>query len=364
MRVGFVFNHAGIVGGGEISFIDLIDAVQALGVQPIGIVPRPEEVSERLDALEIETAFVPWPSLRGWRLFAFGRVSNQARLLFEELDLDLVHINGARSMLYAGWAARRAGIPCLWHVRVLERDWILDRVRSRLASAIVANSRSVAETLAKLRPSPVPLHTIYNGVRVSEISACHPRDIHRTFSLPDAPVVLAVGRVTREKGYEDLIGASASMHRDGVRHSVVVVGRPADGLYSRELKTRVKDLSLSNWTWAGQRDDVPDLMQTATVLALPSHREGFSRVILEAWACGLPVVATRQGGPAELIRNNQDGLLVESHNPAALATDLARILSDQSLRNAIASRGKERVQDFSLARHAQQVVQVYREMIP
>ncbi|MFA7160328.1 MAG: glycosyltransferase family 4 protein, partial [Kiritimatiellia bacterium] len=132
-KVGFVFNSERIIGGGELSFIDLVGEIRKLGVSPVVFVPGPGEVIDRIVALGVAVHKTPWPPIRLRSIVDLPLRHARLAGLFRELGLDLIHANGARCMLYAGPAARRAGIPCVWHVRVLERDMILDRIRARYA---------------------------------------------------------------------------------------------------------------------------------------------------------------------------------------------------------------------------------------
>ena len=143
MNVGYIFNHEFILGGGEISFLDLLSEIRRFDVVPAAFVPAKGEITRRLDSMGIKWVESPWPHLNLFTVpFFLKRVGITARQ-FSAQNLDLVHVNGARSMLYAGPAARRAGVPCIWHVRVLERDGIIDMVRARYATAVVANSNAV-----------------------------------------------------------------------------------------------------------------------------------------------------------------------------------------------------------------------------
>ena len=348
MRVGFIFNHAKYVGGGEISFVELIEAVQHYDVHPVVFVPAYGGVYERLRALQIETVVFPLPTLRHPSALFFPIIGKRLAKKFQSLNLDLVHTNGARCMLYAGVAARQAHIPCVWHVRVMERDGFLDRLRGRLASAVIANSHAVAATLKPLLPPDLPVNVIYNGIDLKAFAQSAPADIRKVFGLNAAPVILSVGRITREKGLENLIKASVDLKQKLVAHSVVVAGPAPDRKYVEQLKAMVNQFELPGWIWAGVRNDIPSLMKGASALALSSHREGFSRVIVEAWASGLPVVATRQGGPAELVTHGENGWLVAPDHIAELADGLARLITDPALAQKLRDQGLKTAQKFSL----------------
>ena len=163
MRVGYIFNHAEIVGGGEISFIDLAGAIRAKDVEPIAIVPGEGQVHRRLTKLQIQTEQLFWPPITPSSLIAWPRHLQRTAGCFSRLKMDLIHVNGARSMLYCGPAARRMKLPCVWHVRVMERDRWLDRIRAAYASVIVANSQATAKSLSPFVSDKSKIKVVYNG---------------------------------------------------------------------------------------------------------------------------------------------------------------------------------------------------------
>ena len=362
MRVGFIFNHGEYVGGGEISFVELIDAIQHYDVHPVAFVPAYGGVYEQLRTMQIETVVFPFPTLRHPSALLFPIIGKRLAKKFQSLNLDLVHTNGARCMLYAGVAARHARIPCVWHVRVMERDGLLDRIRGRLASGVIANSNAVVATLKPLLPPNLSVNVIYNGIDLNAHAQSSPADVRKLFGLSAAPVILSVGRITPEKGLENLIKASMDLNRKLIAHSVVVAGPAPDPKYLGQLKAMAQQHELPGWVWAGLRNDVPSLMKGSTVLALSSHREGFSRVIVEAWASGLPVVATRQGGPAELIAHGDNGWLVAPNNIAELADGLGRLMADPALAQKLHNRGMKTAQQFTLDQMAGKTFDLYQAL--
>lgn len=366
-RVGLLFNHAEIVGGGEISFIDFAGALKGFDFEPVALVPGVGVVYDRLRAMGVEAHLMPLPAIRpGNAARIVGSYLRMARQ-FRELRLSLAHVNGARAMLYAGPAARRAGIPCLWHVRVLERDRLLDRLRGRYASAVIANSRAVASSLTPYLPAGKAAHVVYNGLDLNAWRDAASIDLGLLFKLPaGVPVVLAVGRLSRWKGFHDLIAACARLRAEGLEIACVLVGAPDrhDPGYADELRRQASAAGLSDtFVFAGWREDVPSLMKSAALLALPSHGEPFGRVVVEAWAAGLSVIATGAGGPAELIRDGEDGLLVPVGDVAALAASIRRLVGDSGLQTWLKTSGMARAGEFTLGAHAAGVVGIYKKVL-
>jgi glycosyltransferase involved in cell wall biosynthesis len=106
-------------------------------------------------------------------------------------------------------------------------------------------------------------------------------------------------------------------------------------------------------------EDVRPWYKAASVLLLPSDNEPFGRVLVEAMACGVPVIAMRSGGVPEIVRDGQDGFLVRDLSEMVEA--LSKVLRDEGLRNRLGRSGKERAQIFNLDAHVRGVVKVFEE---
>lgn len=364
-RIGYIFNSERIIGGGELSFIDLVDEIRALGVKPVVFVPGPGAVRDRIALLGIEVHETPFPPVRLRSLAGFARRHARLAGLFKDLGLDLVHANGARCMLYAGPAARRAGIPCVWHVRVLERDRILDRIRARCANVVIANSNAAAKTLRPFLPKSTGCEVVYNGIKLDQLSAAPVADLKTEFGIHGGPVILSVGRFSRGKAIDDLIRACRVLKNENMPLSCLLIGRalPEEADCEADLKALAGRLDLTNVIFPGWREDVPSIMKASSVFVLPSRVEAFGRGIPEAWACGLPIVATKEGGPAELITHEVNGLLVKVGDVDAIAWAIISVLRDRALAKRLAAAGREKAQAFSLLNHARRISGIYESIL-
>jgi glycosyltransferase involved in cell wall biosynthesis len=149
-----------------------------------------------------------------------------------------------------------------------------------------------------------------------------------------APLLLALGRLHDNKGFDVLVEAMAAL--------------PAAWLWlagSGPLDQALKDQAArrgvaSRIRFLGWRDDAAALFAAADVFVCPSRHEPLGNVVLEAWAHGVPVIATDHGGPAELVSHGRDGLLVAVDDAPALATAIDRVVADQALSNALATAGR------------------------
>jgi glycosyltransferase involved in cell wall biosynthesis len=269
----------------------------------------------------------------------------------------LVHAHGSRGALYAGLAVRRLGVPLVWHVRIDEPDPRLDPLLVRLASAIVANSAATAARPGALRAAAGKVTVVPNGVDLARFAPGPPDAALRGALGLDAtlPLVGFFGRLEHAKGVDVLLDAVARVHAK-LPATVLFVG---DGPLRAPLAARAAAGGLPV-AFAGRRDDVSELMRLCAVVVLPSRQEAFGRVLVEAMASGVPVIATAVGGIPEVCIDGLTGLLVPPEDPDALAVAIALTLTDQVATAARVAAAAAHVQArFDLAAHAAAVHAVY-----
>ena len=178
------------------------------------------------------------------------------------------------------------------------------------------------------------------------------------------PVVLYAGRLLRQKGVPELAEAAAILRARGVALRVRIAGAPDPANPSSLSERELAELGrMAPIEWLGHRADVPRLLADASVVCLPSWREGMPQVLLEAGACARAVVATDVPGCRELITHGETGWLVPPRNPLALADGLARLAGDPGLRHRLAHALRQRVvREFEAGLVADRIVSTYEEL--
>jgi glycosyltransferase involved in cell wall biosynthesis len=246
---------------------------------------------------------------------------------------------------------------------VLRRDLLLDRVRGYYASAEIPNSKAVAGSLRKCGVKNVSV--IYNGFDIDALKNAAGVDLHREYQIPShLPIILALGRLSALKGFDDLLDACNILSLKNIPYFCLILGKsfPDEKKYAASLLAKKESLRLSNVHFAGWRENATAFLKAATLLAVPSRSESFGRTIIEAWACGLPVVATNAGGPAEIIRHGENGYLVARKNPGELAAAMTELLADPVKRESLALSGMKAAAMFTLEGHRDSVVRLYHSL--
>jgi glycosyltransferase involved in cell wall biosynthesis len=199
---------------------------------------------------------------------------------------------------------------------------------------------------------PEQYRVILNGIELERFDAA-PR--------PVPGRVIALGRLSQQKRPDVAVEAFARVHGRLSESELLLAGRGPEEERVRELAGRLGVDGAVRFL--GPRDDVPELLATASCLVLSSDYEGCPLSVLEAMAAGVPVVATRVGGVPELVDDGRTGLLVEPGRPDLLADALARLLSNPAEAAGLGAAAREEARArFSRERMLAAVERVYDEL--
>ncbi len=359
----YVSHHAEIVGGGEISLLQLAGQLDRERWSPLMVLPGPGPMAAHCKRHDIPTFTLPMPSCR-WFSRDLRAGVTRLREIIRVTDAAVLHANGTRAMIYAGLAGRLEGRRVVWHVREAESDGLIDRLLSSLAHRIVVNSKAVAGRFS--HAAQAKLLCIYNGV---DLETYHPMpreagdDVRRRLGVPfHVPMVMTMGRFSPDKGHECVLETARLLAAPLPNLHWVLAG---EGDQRADLEARCRDLGLDGRIrFPGWLTDVPRALAGCDLFVLPSVREGFGRVLVEAMAMRKPVVAARTGGVPEVVVPGETGILVPPRNPEALAQAVRAMIANPKLAEYFGQNGRHRAEErFSLSRHVQAVSHVYDALV-
>jgi glycosyltransferase involved in cell wall biosynthesis len=251
-------------------------------------------------------------------------------------------------------------------VASLARQGPLGRARllalRRWAAAFVAVSGPIRDELAAAGIPPQRIRPIVNGVdtrRFAPADDAGRRRARRALALPPVATFVYAGRLAPEKGVDVLVDAWADARRGGAPGTLVLVG---EGPERGALERRARDRGvLGAVRFAGAADDVAPWLRAADAFVLPSRQEGTSVALLEAMACGLPVVATAAGGTGDAA--GPAALLVAPGDAPALAAALRAIVAEPDRAAALGRAARARaVERFGIEAVARRHRELYREV--
>ena len=320
------------LGGGEQVFIDLCGALASRGHEVLAVGQAESDAMDALDARsDLQCARVrchgTWDPLCRWAI---------ARLL-RRFEPDVVQTHMARASALGGRAARSAGYPTLAMLHTM--------IRLKYYRAIDLFVPTTADQVAYLRKNGVPADRIE---RIPHFRSLEPVAAAKAPRRTDA-AVKALGRFAHKKGFDVLLHAVAHAAAQGVPFRVEIGG---DGPERASLKALAARLGIGDRvTFCGWIEDVETFLADADLFVLPSRIESFGIVILEAMACGVPIVATRVSGPLATL-DEDTALLVPSDDPAAMA---AAMMAAFEAPDAAEARARAALASFK-ANYAEPVV--------
>lgn len=283
------------------------------------------------------------------------------------LQPDLVHTNSLKAGVYGTLAARLAGIPSIWHVRDrIDADYLprpavrlVRGLTRRLPARVIANSKATMATLQPARDSVVHDSVVPEVIEFPDAAPTR---------SPGALVVGIVGRITHWKGQHVFLEAFARAFPDGQQRAIVLgdaMFGSEEQRYAGALRAQVEQLGVADRVgFRGFRDDVfAELAEIDVLVHASITPEPFGQVILEGMAAGVPVVATRGGGPSEILSDGVNGLLYPPGDVQELARLLAVLDSDQELRERLAAAGLERARDFAPSVVSAKLLAIYGSVL-
>jgi glycosyltransferase involved in cell wall biosynthesis len=189
----------------------------------------------------------------------------------------------------------------------------------------------------------------------------------RPAGVPENEVrVMFPARILGDKGVNEFVAAARMLKAEGTRGRFILVGR-RDPLNP----TDVPEATIRGWEaeglveWWGFRTDMPTVLPQAHVICMPSYREGLPRGLIEAAACGLPIVTADVPGCREVVRHEDNGLLVPARDGRATAAALRRLIDDAGLRARMGARSRARaVAEFSVEQFVADTLAAYAAVDP
>lgn len=296
--------------------------------------------------------------------------------VYRRIQPHLVHHVAMKPILYgsvAAWVARVpvvinafAGLGYLFANSERQRGglhWVLVTalrwVIGRTGATVLFQNEADRDELVQAGVVPPSCTRIIAGSGVDTT----------TFSVkpcpPGTPLVVMPSRMLWDKGVGEFVQAARNLKGQGVDARFVLVGRCDD-----DNPAAIRREQLAQWVgegtveWWGHRDDMAAVYEGSTLVVLPSYREGFPKVLLEASACGRAIVATDVPGCRDVVQDGINGVLIPPRDPSALAGVIANLLLDRCTREMMELKGREMaVAKWAAPGISEQVLGMYHELL-
>lgn len=283
--------------------------------------------------------------------------------------IDILHTHGYRSDITGIIAAKIAGIPIISTVHgwtpvslKLRAYEVLGRLCLKSFTKILCVSKPLFTELSKTNSRPRKVVCLPNAVTVTDIQEEDRVAARRRLGIPDDTFMLVtVGRLSMEKGFDVLLDAFSRLEIGEKSVQLVFVG---DGPLRRELEEYAKQIGIGDRVrFAGFVVDVDHYYAVADLFVMSSHTEGSPMALMEAMACGLPVVATAVGGIPDIVQNGINGCLVPPAEPDALRIAIENVLKEPASALCMGEEARLSIlKNFSVTAWAKTLDCIYEEM--
>jgi glycosyltransferase involved in cell wall biosynthesis len=371
LRILHVLDSGGLYGA-EVVVLELATEQHRLGHRPAIVsigTPKSDEKPIEREARQRQIEVFPVRMAAGFNLLGMRRLVKLAR----EQSADVMHAHGYKPDILLGFVPRRLRRGALvttihgyTHTGGLNRmavyGWLDRRALGRMDGVVlVHDGMRAVQGLDRLHDPR--WRVIENGIPVNPAAVPRSALDPRLLAFCGArPVVGAVGRLSREKGFDVLLDAFAAAVRDGLEARLVIMG---EGPERAALEAAVAQRGLGHRVQLpGFVADAPSYLPLFDVLVLPSRSEGLPMTLLEALRAEVPVVATRVGGVPAVLDEGRRGLLVPPGDARALADGIRMLVCDRVQASAMAAAGRRAVAEhFTSARMAERYVALYRDAL-
>ncbi|MFW8600782.1 glycosyltransferase family 4 protein [Desulfobacterota bacterium M19] len=285
--------------------------------------------------------------------------------------VSIVHLNNILGGQLAGiLAAKLLRVPCVAHLRDFEAIDSVTKQYAKMVDAHIAISEAIKDNLLSLAIPEEKIVIIHDAIDLDDFKDNRPSEYLRTeFGIGNGEKLFGIfGRIIEWKGIKEFVHAAALIIQSQPNTKAFIVGDCSDGdnKYFTEIKNLIIYYGLEqNIILTGYRKDIPTFMGLIDVVVHASIRpEPFGMVIIEGMSMSKPIVATKNGGPLDIVVDGQTGFLVEPGDINGLADSVCRLLSDNTLATVMGKNGKDRVAAmFTKERYARQVEKVYTNLL-
>ena len=357
----------------------LIEELRARKI-PFTVVPMPQTFLKLSRETPIKSLILVVLALPGLSLYFLKLIA-----ALKSQNIRLFHTTGIKCHALSTLFGLVFRVPVLWHLRDILRPglthWALRVLRAIGQVHVIANSQATAEAfeLSSLKPvkslKPLKSRSIeifYNGLDPLVYRSIPNSKYREHFKISaEVPVIGIMGVLARWKGQLEFLAMARVLISNGIDARFVLIGdqiydTSGDRDFKEILIAKVKELGLETFVhFSGFEKDVPQVLNGLDILVHASNRpEPFGRVIVEAMACQVPVVASAAGGVLELIDDGKTGLLFKPGDVNSMAEAVKTLVKNPELRSALKKNGYENfLQRFTIEAHLSQLIQKYDRLL-
>jgi len=367
INILYVSSFGWLRGGGQISLWNLLTRLDRNKFNPILICPEQGDLLLACKKINIATEVIAFPNLRLWNLVP--ALVSLAKLLeiLKRYEIDIVHADDLRQVIYFGILKLFYRFRLIWHIRISWKNIFLDTIGFCLSKKIICTAKIIADKFQHLPKFREKGMVIYNAVDYDYFRPAEPNSgLKEQYNVYSQDFVIGtVCRLHPVKGIHLLVDAFVDINKSLEDTKLIIVGDGSEK-YKQDLEKRIEDLGIGNSVvFAGFQKDVRPFLSIMDFFILPTlEKEGSSRSILEAMACGIPVLTTDIGGNSELVENGITGIIIPKPKPTIIATETIRLLRQKERLVKMGREGRKRViEKFGISGNVRLTEDIYLSLL-
>ena len=361
-RILYLLLYGSRVGGGEIQYECLIQGLDRDRFQPIVVCPKAGDLTEAFEASGVKTHILRLPRWLQIQSFPFRSLATKKLVqLAQQYQVDLIH-SEHRMVPYLKAVSRSLEIPSVFHVRARIRPKHFQRLFLKSASAAIVIGDRYRDSLIKAGFDSDQIHLIFDATDTDRFRPI-PKPVNVLDRTTATIKIGLVGRIEPLKRQLDFLSAAKQIVQ--IRDSVAffLIGEVRVQSYFRQLRRYISQNQLdSNVAFTGKRDDMPGVLASLDLLVTLSG----GSVMIEALACGTPVVSASDADPTKLkiVKDQYNGLVVPAMDRQALTEAMLKLIDDPAYRQHLGRNARTHAENhFSQAVMIQKTEQVYHTLI-
>lgn len=381
--VVFVESYPQVIAGQQRTLLSLLEAWAEHNIPAAVLVPQEGVYVDELRRRGIDVWLVPQPEQLGryggaiyrdglctklkTRLQAAGYIRTLRREL-RQRRVRAVFCNDMRGILTAGIAARSLGLPVMTWDKLDKPHGRLDWFELPLLQRTAVISSAVLTKFPRwqVRRFQNRIELVPNGADLARFDAA--KSVRPELGLHDDDVVIGiVGTVCERKGHDRILAKLPQLLERVPQAFLLVVGSWDDDSSHRQFYESLphRDHPRVRFLGARNADEMPGIMRSLDILAVPSRHEGMGQVIAEAMACGIPVAGANAGGIPEIVADGETGLIFDGNDPDAVLRVLTTLCQDPDLRKRMGQAGRARAEThFNRPVQMRRVCDLFAELLP
>jgi len=364
-------NRIAEIGGAEVSLLNLVQEIQKYDYTPVVVLGSYGPLCKRLKKLNIKIYIYPlgFPHLKNPIPFLKSLLFLYHIIKTEKVQL--IHSNTLWDNQYGVLSAKLSGIPHILHVRGFPEQKASWKSLYNMGSLAICNSEDTKRTFSKYGGFRKRTEVVYNAVDTERFipDPKSRQNVRQRYGFDKTDVVMGVaGRLSEEKGQLFLLKTLLPMLKSNANFKVLIAGDAKihpGSTYPDKIMTFIRQNSLEeNVIMAGYIEDMNGFYNALDLFLLPSFREPFGRVLIEAMATETPIIASRVGGVPEVVDHEINGCLINPHDADNWRQCIDKLINNKSLRVQLGKAGRMKVlKKFTSEKVTSQIVAIYRDLM-